>query len=158
MLCGPCNAVETDACVYYIYYTPEMEVARNRGGLRTNSFFRLRTLFVDGHPAVEIDDLGDSEALLRDTRHLREIAQGVIRRSIIPHEDGWGATGKRVAKLRPRLSASSLPGILAARRTGILAARSQFEMVVVNRSTREREGCRNFASERIRQCIYAVEQ
>ncbi len=34
----------TDARVHYVYYTPEMEAARNRGGLRTNSFVRLRKL------------------------------------------------------------------------------------------------------------------
>ena len=32
----------TDARVHHVYYTPEMEVARNHGGLRTNSFVRLR--------------------------------------------------------------------------------------------------------------------
>jgi hypothetical protein len=32
----------TDARVYYIYCTPEMEAARNSGGLRTNVFIRLR--------------------------------------------------------------------------------------------------------------------
>ena len=31
----------TDAKVYLINYTPEMEMARTRGELRTNSFVRL---------------------------------------------------------------------------------------------------------------------
>ena len=62
----------TDGQVHYVYYTPEMEGARGRGGLRTNSFVRLRKLFADGHPVLKIDELGDSEAILRNKRYLRE--------------------------------------------------------------------------------------
>jgi type IV secretory pathway VirD2 relaxase len=79
----------TDARVHYINYTPEMEEARNRGGLRTNSFIRLRKLFTDGHPALDIDELGDSEAMLRNKRYLRETHQRLSRRGIVPQEDGW---------------------------------------------------------------------
>src|ERR1700733_2087667 len=46
----------TDARIHYVCYTPEMEAARNHGGLRTNSFIRLRKVFSDGHPTV--DSLG----------------------------------------------------------------------------------------------------
>ena len=42
----------TDARVHYVYYTPEMEAARNRGGLRTNSFIRLRKLFYRWPPGA----------------------------------------------------------------------------------------------------------
>jgi hypothetical protein len=79
----------TDARIHHVSYTPEMEAARNPGGLRTNSFVRLRKVFTDGHPAVEIDEMGDSEAILLNKGHLREIAQRLIRRGIIPQEDGW---------------------------------------------------------------------
>ena len=79
----------TDGRVHYIYYTPEMEAARNRGGLRANSFIRLRKLFADGHPAMEIDELGDSESILRNKPYLRETVQRLIRRGIVPQEDGW---------------------------------------------------------------------
>jgi type IV secretory pathway VirD2 relaxase len=51
----------TDARVHYVYYTPEIEAARNRGGLRTNSFIQLRKSTVESRPALEIDDMGDSE-------------------------------------------------------------------------------------------------
>lgn len=80
----------TDARVHHIYYTPEMEEARSRGGLRTNSFVRLRRLFVHGEPVLEIDELGDAEALLRSKRYLKEIAQSLVKRGIILEEDGWG--------------------------------------------------------------------
>ena len=35
----------TDARVHHVYYTPELEAARNLGGLRTNSFIRLESCF-----------------------------------------------------------------------------------------------------------------
>ena len=79
----------TDARVHYVYQTPEMEAARNRGGLRTNSFVRLRKLFTDGRPALQIHELGDAESILRNKRHLRETAQLLIRRGIVPQDDGW---------------------------------------------------------------------
>jgi hypothetical protein len=79
----------TDARVHYLYYTPEMDAARNRGSLRTNSFIRLRKSFTEGRQALEIDDMGDSETILRNKRHLRETAQRLVRRGILPKEDGW---------------------------------------------------------------------
>ena len=79
----------TDARVYHIHYTPEMEDARSRGGLRTNAFVRLRRQFVDGHPSVEIDELGDSESILKNRTHLKETAQKLIRRGVVPQQDGW---------------------------------------------------------------------
>ena len=80
----------TDAKVHLIHYTPEMEEARSRGGLRTNSFIRLRKLFIDGRPALEVDDLGDSESILKNRVHLEGVAQQLMKRGIIPTEDGWG--------------------------------------------------------------------
>ena len=79
----------TDGQVHYVYYTPELEAARSQGGLRTNSFVRLRKLFAEGHPALKVDELGDSESILRNKGYLRETAQRLIRRGIVPQEDGW---------------------------------------------------------------------
>jgi len=42
------DARGTDARVHHIYYAPAMEELRNRGGLQTNSFIRLRRLMVNG--------------------------------------------------------------------------------------------------------------
>ena len=80
----------TDAKVHFIHYTPEMEQARHQGGLRTNAFVRLRRMFVDGVPTLETEDLGNSENVLRDQRHLADTAQKLIKRGVIPTEDGWG--------------------------------------------------------------------
>ena len=74
----------TDAKVHLMYYTPEMEEARSRGGLRTNSFLRLRKLFVEGQLLIEIEDLGDSEAILRNRQHLSSTARNLIGVELCP--------------------------------------------------------------------------
>jgi len=79
----------TDGRVHYVYYTPDMEAARSRGGLRTNSFVRLRKLFSEGRPMLKFDELGDSESILRNQRYLKETVQRLMRRGIVPQEDGW---------------------------------------------------------------------
>jgi len=79
----------TDGQVHYVYYTPELGAARREGGLRTNSFVRLRKLFAEGHPVLKIDELGDSESILRNKGHLQETAHRLIRRGLVPQEDGW---------------------------------------------------------------------
>ena len=80
----------TDAQIHHIYYTPEMEDARNRGALKANSFVRLRKLFANGEPKLEIEDLGDSEAVLRNKVYMRQTARNLVKRGAVPDEDGWG--------------------------------------------------------------------
>ena len=80
----------TDARVHYILYTPEIEEARSSGKLRTNSFVRLRKMFVDGKPLVDVQDLGSAEAVLSNNRHLSEMARTFLKRGMVPEEDGWG--------------------------------------------------------------------
>jgi hypothetical protein len=53
----------TYARVHDVYYTPEVEAARNRGELRTNSFVQLRKSSAEGRPSLEIHDVGDTEAI-----------------------------------------------------------------------------------------------
>ena len=74
--------------IHHIYYTVEMEEARNHGKLRTNSFVRLRKLFVDGEPVMEIDDLGDSEAVLANKSRMQQTARALIKRGI-NSTGGW---------------------------------------------------------------------
>jgi type IV secretory pathway VirD2 relaxase len=78
----------TDAKVHFIQYTPEIEAARGRGEMKTNSFVRLRKL--SGASILDISDLGDAEQLLRNSRHLSEEARDLLKRGFIPAEDGWG--------------------------------------------------------------------
>ena len=77
----------TDAKIHFIHYTPEIEEARNRGKLRTNSFMRL---WKQSGDSIEISDLGDAEKLLNNRVHLNETARELLNRGVIPTEDGWG--------------------------------------------------------------------
>jgi len=101
----------TDARVHYMYYTPEMEAARNRGELRTNSFVQLRKLSAEGSP-LEIDDMGDSDALLRNNGKLRQLGQRLIRGGIIPQDDGWGGwLGRYQKALRDAVTILETPSV-----------------------------------------------
>jgi type IV secretory pathway VirD2 relaxase len=55
----------TDAQVHHLPYAPEIQDARHRGQLRVNSFVRIQRLSVEGRPVLEVEDLGDAEALLK---------------------------------------------------------------------------------------------
>jgi type IV secretory pathway VirD2 relaxase len=80
----------TDAKVHLIYQTPEIEEARSRGGLRTNSFVRLRKLFVAGQPILDVHEFGDAEQFLKNRSVLRENARALLKRGLVPTQDGWG--------------------------------------------------------------------
>ena len=80
----------TDARVHFIQYTPEMEVAHSRGELKTNSFVRLRRLLRGQREVLDVNDLGDADALLSNPRHLAEKVSELLNRGIRPTEDGWG--------------------------------------------------------------------
>ncbi len=79
----------TDGQVYHIYRTPEMEELRSQRGLQTNSFIRLRKFSTARGAVVEIQDMGDSEAVPRNKAHLRETAREMIRRGVYPQDGGW---------------------------------------------------------------------
>ena len=90
----------TDAKVHFIYYTPEMDQARSRGGLRTNSFVRLQKLSLASRSTLDIRDLGDAEKLLNNRPLLEENARKLPKRGTTPTEDGWGCwLGKYQAAL-----------------------------------------------------------
>ncbi len=80
----------TDARVHYILHTPEIEEARSSGRLRTNSFVRLRKLFLDGKPLLDVQDLGPAEEMLHNKQHLTETARLFLKRGVLPEEEGWG--------------------------------------------------------------------
>jgi hypothetical protein len=86
-----------------------MEEARYTGSLERNSFVRI-TRDSSGSPAVSLEDLGDSEALLKNKAHLRKTAAECIKRGIIPAETGCGWLGKYEAAVLA-LVRRSKPGI-----------------------------------------------
>ena len=79
----------TDAQIHLMFYTPEMEEARSRGSLKTNHFVRLQKQFVNGQPLLQVDDFGDANELLKDKVFLAASAQRLLRRGMIPSEEGW---------------------------------------------------------------------
>jgi len=89
----------TDAKVHFIQYTPELDEARSRGELRTNSFVRMRRL--SANAILEVSDLGDAEKLLKNPQCLVEAARELLKRGATPNEDGWGGwLGRYQAALR----------------------------------------------------------
>jgi type IV secretory pathway VirD2 relaxase len=135
----------TDARVHYVYYTPEIEAARNRGGLQTNSFIRLRKLFSDGRPALEIEEFGDAESILRNKRHLREAAQRLIRRGVIPKMtvgmDGLVVIGRRLRKRLPRSNSNVPRGKPSAKRGETLAAKQNSSLSDLADRLPGQQGC-----------------
>jgi hypothetical protein len=90
----------TDAKVYLINYTPEIEAARGRGELRTNSFVRLSRPS-GRRTVIDINDMGDAEGLLSNSGYLHTAARRLLTRGMMPIEDGWaGWLGRYQAALR----------------------------------------------------------
>jgi hypothetical protein len=79
----------TDAQVYYIHGTPEMEEVRSRGGLKTNSFIRLRKLSTGRGPVMDIQDMGDAEAMLGNKTRLREVAREMLNCGLLLQDARW---------------------------------------------------------------------
>jgi type IV secretory pathway VirD2 relaxase len=102
----------TDARLHYVYYTPEIEAARNRGGLGPNSFIQLRKSTAESRSMLEIEDMGDSEAMLRNNGKLRQLGQRHIRRRIIPEDEGWsGWLGRYQKALRDAVTTLEIPSV-----------------------------------------------
>jgi hypothetical protein len=130
----------TDAKVYFINYSREMEEARSRGELRTNSFVQLRKVALDGALTLDFNDLGDAERLLTNPRHLGEKARDLLKRGIVPTEDGWGGWLESIRRLcaRPLVrSRSGSNGTWLARKSGSGIARSDDDERSTGRATAE---------------------
>jgi hypothetical protein len=80
----------TDSRVYAISHTKHMQEMRGAGGLRVNTFVRLHRMHSQGHSRIEVEELGTAESILKDRTYLRQTAQRLIRKGIMPAEDGWG--------------------------------------------------------------------
>jgi len=79
----------TDAKVYAINHTRQMQEMRKVGGLRVNTFVRLRKVFGAGRLRIEVEELGTAESILENRGYLRQTAQQLLRKGITPVEDGW---------------------------------------------------------------------
>lgn len=96
----------TDSKIHLIYYTPELEQARSRGQLNTNSFAKLQKEFENGRPSLKVENLGDSEKLLDAARHFRQKAQRYSRVEDATDEIWGGWLGRYRDKLRSAANAA----------------------------------------------------
>jgi hypothetical protein len=80
-----------DAKVHCIYHTTEMVEERGRGGFRPNGFVRLRKLFENGRPVLQMEELSQSERLTIDRHHREEVVLRVTETGIARIEDDRGA-------------------------------------------------------------------
>ena len=96
----------TDAKIHLIYYTPELEEARSRGQLNTNSFAKLQKKFENGRPSLKVENLGDSEKLLNNSRHFRQRAQYHSRVEDTTNELWGGWLGRYGDRLRSAVAAA----------------------------------------------------
>jgi type IV secretory pathway VirD2 relaxase len=80
----------TDQNVHFIWHTAEIESARHQRKVASNSFVRITPRTANGRTVLLIADLGPSEELLNNTAGMRNRAQALINRGIVPVENGWG--------------------------------------------------------------------
>ena len=80
----------TDAKVHLIYHTSAIEQARSEGKLAVGSFIRIEKRFTDKKPILQMDDLGDANALLQNSMHFQKEANLLLRRGVQEVQPAWG--------------------------------------------------------------------
>jgi len=93
----------TDGRVYYLRYTPELDEARSRGELSTNSFVVItKTTDEELKRRIVVRNLGDAEALFENRDHFRSLATRLLQRGVVPFDDErWGGwLGRYHEKIR----------------------------------------------------------
>src|SRR6267378_4020625 len=95
----------TDAKVHLIYHTSAIEEAREQGKLAVGNFIRIEKRFVKKKPTLHVDDLGDANALLRNSSYFRKEAELLLRRGVRDVQPVWsGWLGQYQAMLQTELS------------------------------------------------------
>jgi hypothetical protein len=67
-----------------------MAEARSRGGLRANRYVRLRKLFENGQPSLEIAELGGDKKVVSDRLHHDDTARRFRKTGMAASEDRPG--------------------------------------------------------------------
>ena len=88
----------TDAKIHLIYYTPELEEARSRRQLGTNSFIQLRKRSENGRPMLQLSNLGDADELLNKGHFDRQHRSRSVRTSSETAEAWGGWLGRYLAQ------------------------------------------------------------
>jgi type IV secretory pathway VirD2 relaxase len=93
----------TDGQVYYLRYTPELDEARSRGDLTTNSFVVInKTVDEDRRRRIVVANLGNAEALFENRDHFRTLAKRLTEHGVnLSEDERWGGwLGRYYEKLR----------------------------------------------------------
>jgi len=93
----------TDGRVYYLRYTPELDEARSRGDLTTNSFVVInKSLDEERHRRIVVTNLGNAETLFENPDHFRSQAKRLIEHGVnLSDDERWGGwLGRYYEKLR----------------------------------------------------------
>lgn len=94
----------TDAQVHLIYHGPAIEKARREGKLAVNSFVRIEKRFENKKSTLHADDLGEADALLKNSSYFQKEAELLIRRGIRDVQCEWGGwLGQYQQKLQAEL-------------------------------------------------------
>jgi hypothetical protein len=94
----------TDARVYYLRNTPELDDARSRGELTTNAFLVIRkTIEADRRRRLTVVNLGDAESILKNDNHFTVLAKRLVQGgTFLPDHEQWcgwlGRYHERVAE------------------------------------------------------------
>ena len=93
----------TDGRVYYLRYTPELDEARSRGDLTTNSFVVInKTVDEDRRRRIAVANLGNAETLFENRDHFRTLAKRLTEHGVnLSDDERWGGwLGRYYEKLR----------------------------------------------------------
>jgi type IV secretory pathway VirD2 relaxase len=94
----------SDAKVHLIYHAIAIEEARAEGKLRVGNFVRIEKRFANKKPTLQVDDLGDANALLQNSTHFQKEADLLLRRGIHEIQPSWGGwLGQYQTKLQTEL-------------------------------------------------------
>ena len=89
--------------VYYLRYTPELDEARSRGDLTTNSFVAIKkTVDEDRRRRIVVENLGNAEKLFENRNHFRTQAKRLVEHGVnLSDDERWGGwLGRYYEKLR----------------------------------------------------------
>ena len=110
----------TDGRVYYLGYTPELDEARSRGDLTTNSFVVInKTVDEDRHRRIVVANLGNAEALFENRNHFRSLAKRLTEHGVnLSDDERWGGwLGEVLRKPRGGIRSRRFEGQISKPRT-----------------------------------------
>jgi type IV secretory pathway VirD2 relaxase len=93
----------TDGRVYYLRYTPELDEARSRGDLTTNTFVVInKTVDEDRRSRIVVSNLGNAEMLFENRDHFRTLAKRLVEHGVnLSDDERWGGwLGRYYERLR----------------------------------------------------------